>query len=120
MIPARGKCGSEYLDEETITGFGPVLREVYLAVLQNRARTAIDTLAPQYISQRKQSVCSGSARAICLACAQAMGIRVLTSYVIWLSSVTTPRSDSQSWIGFGPCPMKVGFYKRTTERKRSR
>ena len=53
VIPACGKCGSEYLDEETITRLGPVLREVYLAALQSRARTAIDTLAPQYISQRK-------------------------------------------------------------------
>ena len=52
LIPACGRCQSEYLDEETSAALGPQLQEVYLACLRTRIRIAIDILS-RHVSQRK-------------------------------------------------------------------
>ena len=52
LIPACGRCGSEYLDEATSTSLAPQLQHVYLSCLRTRARVAIDILS-RHISQRK-------------------------------------------------------------------
>lgn len=58
LIPACGRCESEYLDEETSTTLGPQLREAYLACLRTRVRTAIDILS-KHISQRRLETIMG-------------------------------------------------------------
>jgi len=52
LIPACGRCQSEYLDEETSAALGPQLQEVYLACLRTRVRIAIDILS-RHVSQRR-------------------------------------------------------------------
>ncbi len=50
LIPACGRCQSEYLDEEMSAALGPQLQEVYLACLRTRVRIAIDILS-MHVSQ---------------------------------------------------------------------
>ena len=52
LIPACGRCGSEYLDEATSASLATLLQEAYQACLRTRARVAIDILS-KHISQRK-------------------------------------------------------------------
>ena len=52
LIPACGRCQSEYFDDETSAALGPQLQEVYLACLRTRVRIAIDILS-RHISQRR-------------------------------------------------------------------
>jgi len=52
LIPACGRCGSEYLDETSSASLAPRLQAAYQASLRTRARVAIDILS-KHISQRK-------------------------------------------------------------------
>ncbi len=52
VIPACGRCHSEYLDEESALALQPQLQAAYLDALRVRIRLAIDLLA-EHISQRR-------------------------------------------------------------------
>ncbi len=56
LIPACGRCQSEYLDAETTAGLG--LQDVYLKCLRTRVRIAIDILS-KHISQRRLEQLTG-------------------------------------------------------------
>ncbi len=58
VIPACGRCKSEYFDDETNETLAPQLQEAFLIDLRIRARIAIDILS-HHISQRKLEQMTG-------------------------------------------------------------
>lgn len=52
VIPACGRCLSEYFDDETSATLAPQLQDAFLIDLRIRARVAIDILS-HHVSQRK-------------------------------------------------------------------